>query len=53
MRASRKSCFNTDAGSTVFTENASQVTDAQRQQCQRRLDELIQMTQADLTEDTL
>lgn len=53
IRKNRRKAFNTDSGSTVWTEHVTEVTDEQRQQAAQRLQELIIKTQQDLTEDSL
>jgi hypothetical protein len=45
LRFQRERKFNTDAGSSVLTENASPITDEQKQAAQDRLKLLIKQTQ--------
>jgi len=53
LRNNRRNAFNSDYGRSVFTENASQVTDEQRKQAAQRLQDLIIKCHSDLTDDNL
>lgn len=53
IRDKRKHCFNTNVNSKPLTENATPVTQGQKQQAAQRLQDLIIKTQNDLTEDCL